>query len=46
MIIIIEIKEPEMVKARKHDKKNWKRIFCKITREDKLIALSRLCTER
>ena len=49
MIIIIEIKARKMLKALKHDNKNWKRktqYLCKITQEDKLKALTRLCTER
>ena len=49
MIIIIEIEARKMLKARKHDNKNWKRktqSLCKVTQEDKLKALTRLCTER
>ena len=49
MIIIIEIKAPEMLKALKHDNKNWNRktqYLCKITQEDKFKALTRLCTDR
>ena len=37
MIIIIEIKARKMLKALKHDNKNWKRktqYLCKITQED------------
>ena len=47
MVIIIEIKAQKMLKALKHDNKNWKRktqYLCKITQEDKLKALTRLCT--
>ena len=49
MIIIIEIKARKVLKALKHDNKNWKRkthYLCKITQEDKLKTLIRLCTER
>ena len=48
-MIIIEIKAQKMLKALKHDNKDWKRktqYLCKITQEDKLKALTRLCTER
>ena len=49
MIIIIEIKAPEMLKALKNDNKYWNRktqYLYKITQEDKFKALTRLCTDR
>ena len=51
MIIITEIKARKMLKALKHDNKNWKSktrysVYNSGRQVDKLKALIRLCTER